>query len=182
MNPVRDLQIFNFECYFCKVITLRKATIDDLDLIRYWDTQEHVIAADPEDDWDWENELGRDPNWREQLIAELEGRLIGFIQIIDPELEESHYWGDIGPGKRAIDIWIGKPSDLGKGYGTQMMKQALQRCFKDEQVEEVWIDPLMTNTRAIRFYRRLGFRFYEYRTFGQQSCAVHILKRSDWEI
>ena len=51
------------------------------------------------------------------------------IQIIDPALEESHYWGDVPENLRAIDIWIGEETDLGKGYGTQMMQLALARCF-----------------------------------------------------
>ncbi|MBW4489639.1 MAG: acetyltransferase [Trichocoleus desertorum ATA4-8-CV12] len=54
------------------------------------------------------------------MIAEIEGRAIGFIQIIDPTLEESHYWGDIAANLRAIDIGIGEATDLGKGYGTKM--------------------------------------------------------------
>ncbi|MEQ9168593.1 MAG: GNAT family N-acetyltransferase [Fulvivirga sp.] len=90
------------------MITLRPATINDLELVKYWDTQQHVIGCDPDDDWNWEEELTQDPEWREQLIAELNGEPLGFIQIIDPYLEESHYWGDVAKSKRAIDIWIGE--------------------------------------------------------------------------
>lgn len=82
-------------------------------MLRYWDSLPHVIASDANDDWNWEEELHRSLIWREQLIAEREGRPIGFLQIIDPEAEETHYWGDTGPGFRAIDIWIGAPADLG---------------------------------------------------------------------
>ncbi len=105
------------------MIHLRKANINDLPILEYWDTLEHVIESDPNDDWNWEIELQRDPEWREQLIAEIGGKPIGFIQIIDPAEEETYYWGGIGPNKRAIDIWIGNAKDLGKGYGTEMMRQ-----------------------------------------------------------
>lgn len=74
-------------------MNLRHATPADLALLRHWDEQPHVIAADPNDDWHWWVELDRAPDWREQLIAEIDGRVIGFIQIIDPAHEESHYWG-----------------------------------------------------------------------------------------
>ncbi len=94
-------------------------------MLRQWDEHEHVIASDPNDDWAWEVELGRFPEWREQLIAEKDGRPIGFVQIIDPKREESHYWGNVSANLRAIDIWIGREADLGKGYGTKMMKLAL---------------------------------------------------------
>lgn len=162
------------------VINLRPATSNDLTLLRHWDEQPHVIACDPDDDWDWELELARDPEWREQLIAELDGRPIGFIQIIDPAQEDSHYWGNIASNLRAIDIWIGEESDLGKGYGTKMMQLALNRCFADPLVTAVLIDPLASNSRAHHFYERFGFQFVEQRWFGDDECFVYQLNRADW--
>jgi aminoglycoside 6'-N-acetyltransferase len=164
------------------MINLRPATSADLTLLRHWDEQPHIIASDPNDDWGWEVELDRDPEWREQLIAEIAGRPIGFIQIIDPALEDSHYWGNIATNLRAIDIWIGEETDLGKGYGTQMMQLALVRCFSDLRVTAVLIDPLASNTRAHRFYERLGFQFIEQRWFGSDDCFVYRLDREDWHL
>ena len=94
------------------VIKWRPATLADLELPQQWDEQAHVIASDPNSDRGWEGELGRKPDWRQQLIAELDSRPIGFIQIIDPEREESHYWGDVAANLRAIDLWIGSETDL----------------------------------------------------------------------
>lgn len=163
------------------VMNLRSATPADINLLRYWDEQPHVIDADPNDDWNWETELDRTPDWREQLIAEMEGRPIGFVQIIDPAREESHYWGDVSANLRAIDIWIGAESDLGKGYGTRVMQLALARCFADRAVTAVLIDPLASNTRAHRFYERLGFQWVEQRQFGDDDCFVYRLNRVDWQ-
>jgi aminoglycoside 6'-N-acetyltransferase len=162
-------------------ITLRPATSADAPLLRHWDEQPHVIASDPNDDWHWETELAYSPNWREQLVAELDGRPLGFVQIIDPAREESHYWGDVPADLRAIDIWIGEAEDLGKGYGTVMMRLALRRCFADETVMAVLIDPLESNRRAHAFYERMGFRFVERRTFNEDACFVYRLDRRDWE-
>jgi aminoglycoside 6'-N-acetyltransferase len=162
------------------LLNLRSATSADLNLLQHWDEQPHVIDSDSDDDWHWETELDRTPEWREQLIAELDGRPIGFIQIIDPALEESHYWGDAPANLRAIDIWIGEATDLGKGYGTQMMQFALARCFADPLVTAVLIDPLANNTRAHRFYQRLGFQAVDRRQFGEDDCLVHCLRREDW--
>jgi aminoglycoside 6'-N-acetyltransferase len=161
-------------------MNLRPATPADLALLRYWDEQPHVIASDPNDDWGWEVELTRSPVWREQWIGEMDGRPIGFVQIIDPAREESHYWGDMPTGLRAIDIWIGAEADLGKGYGTQMMELALIRGFADPTVTAVLVDPLATNTRAHRFYERLGFQFVECRRFGDDDCLVYRLNRDNW--
>lgn len=162
-------------------IKLREATLADLPLLEDWDNQPHVIDSDPNDDWNWQVELDRNPEWREQLVAELDGRPIGFIQIIDPAMEESHYWGEVPANLRAIDIWIGKAEDIGKGYGTVMMNVALEHCFKDDQVTAVLIDPLESNIKAHRFYERLGFKFVEKRKFGEDECLVYQLERKDWK-
>lgn len=158
-------------------VTLRPATPADLPTLRRWDEEPHVVASDPNDDWEWETELARRPAWREQLIAEVGGRAIGFVQIIDPALEESHYWGEVPAGLRAIDIWIGEPDALGQGHGSAMMRQAIARCFASPEVSAIVIDPLASNVRAIRFYERLGFRPVERRWFGADDCLVMRLER-----
>jgi len=162
------------------MIQLRPAAIADLALLRHWDEQPHVVESDPNDDWEWETELLRNPDWREQLVAESDGRPIGFVQIIDPAREETHYWGDVPENLRAIDIWIGEMEDTGKGYGSEMMRLALRRCFADPAVEAVLIDPLASNTAAHRFYERLGFRFVERRQFGEDDTFVYRLGRADF--
>jgi aminoglycoside 6'-N-acetyltransferase len=159
------------------VMHLRPATPNDLALLQHWDEQPHVMNSD---NWGWEVELARHPDWREQLIAEIGDRPIGFIQIIDPAREDSHYWGDITANLRAIDIWIGEEMNLGKGYGTQMMQLALDRCFANPLVTAVLVDPLASNTRAHRFYERFGFQFVEPRRFGDDDCFVYRLNRADW--
>jgi aminoglycoside 6'-N-acetyltransferase len=162
------------------MITLRPARPSDRPLLEYWDTQPHVIAAS-DDDWGWEVELLRDPPWREFLLAELDGRPLGFLQLIDAAEEESHYWGDVPAGTWAIDIWIGEAADLGKGHGSVMMGLALDRCFRDHGAREVLIDPLASNTRAHAFYERQGFRFAEERVFGEDRCRVYRMDRATWE-
>jgi aminoglycoside 6'-N-acetyltransferase len=162
-------------------IFLRKATAADIPLLRHWDEQPHVQKSDPDDDWFWEEELGREVPWREQLIAELNGRPIGFIQIIDAAEEESHYWGEVPAGIKAIDIWIGEASDLGRGYGTDMMRQAIDRCFADKSTHTILIDPLQSNTRAHKFYEKIGFVFLRNQVFDDDHCRVYELTRNRWE-
>src|SRR6187200_1415116 len=130
-------------------VRLRKANLADLSLLRDWDTKAHVAAASGADEpYDWKSELPRDVDWREFLIAEIDGDPIGFIQIIDPAVEETHYWGAIEPNLRAIDIWIGHDGNLGRGFGTQMMQLALERCFAVPAVDAILLDPLASNVRA----------------------------------
>lgn len=163
-------------------VTLRPATVDDIPLLDAWDTRPHVIAASGNDDLrDWAEEIVHADAWTEHLIAEEDGRPIGVLEIIDPALESTHYWGDVEPGQRAIDIWIGEAADLGRGLGTQMMGQALARCFADPSVNAVLIDPLASNTPARRFYERLGFEVVGPRRFGSDDCMVYRITRRRWE-
>jgi len=162
----RNVSAETFLRRYCDSLsTLRPATPGDLEALLRWAGQPHVIAAGANWHWDWREELARDLSWREQFIAEVEGRPIGFVQIMDPAGDPDRYWGDVPAGLRAIDLWIGEPEDLGKGHGTRMMRLALVRCFAEPSVSAVVIDPMAGNTRAHRFYERLGFRFVERRRF-----------------
>jgi len=163
-------------------ITLRTAQTFDLEILERWEQEPHVMASGIEEGWNWAEELFRNPDWREQLIAEVDGRPVGVVQIIDPLLEETHYWGDCEPNLRAIDIWIGESDALGKGFGTGMMRLAIERCFAIPQVTAILIDPLESNIRAHRFYERLGFRFVEQRLFDEDACLVYRLDRENFSV
>lgn len=171
-------------------LTLRLATLADVPHLERWDRQPHVIAATSDDpnadvafaDAEWADELsGADPA-SAYYVAELDGRPIGAMQVIDPALERTHYWGtDCPPNLRAMDIWIGEPDCLGQGHGTVMMTLAINRAFAEPHVEAILIDPLNSNTDAHRFYQRLGFRPTGRRLFDEDDdCLVHRLDRADW--
>ena len=101
---------------------------------------------------------------------------------MNPQLEETHYWGDIGQGFMAIDIWIGEGTNLNKGYGTITMNLAIGKCFDNPEVHSIIIDPLKSNLAAHRFYKRIGFSFLEERSFNDEDCYIFILKREDWQL
>ena len=160
---------------------LRPAHKADQPLLEHWDSAPHVQEnAGDDGPWDWANELGRDVPWQRMYVAELAGRPIGFVQIIDPAEEESHYWGDAPANLRAIDIWIGEADCLNQGHGSAMMRQALALCFDVDGADAVLIDPLAGNSRAIRFYERCGFSPVGPRTFGSDECLVMRIDRADW--
>lgn len=154
-----------------------------------WDEDPGVIAATTDDaetarafgGLDWRSELSQSSDVGYYLIAEVDGRPIGAMQICDPHAEPSHYWGAIEPNLRAVDIWIGNASDRNKGYGREMMRLAHERCFVDPAVTAIVIDPLASNTRAIRFYKRLGYVPVERRWFGADDSLVLTLTRAVWE-
>ncbi len=160
---------------------LRLANPGDIEVLKKWDANQQVIAARGADETlDWDIEIPRSVDWREILIAEIDGRPIGVIIIIDPEREETHYWGDVEPNLRAIDIWIGEESDLNRGYGTQIMRLALKNCFSNPRIKGILVDPLVSNTGAIRFYERLGFKRVGRHRFGSDACYIYRLDRRAW--
>ncbi|MEM9571015.1 MAG: GNAT family N-acetyltransferase [Pseudomonadota bacterium] len=173
------------------IVQLRPATPADVPHLERWDREPHVIAATSDDpnadvafeDAEWIEELGNDDPASAYFIAELDGRPIGAMQIIDPALERTHYWGeDCPPNLRAMDIWIGEKDCLNKGYGTQMMTLAVNQAFANANVKAIIVDPLNSNTDAHRFYQRMGFRPLERRLFEDDDCLVHRLDRADWRI
>lgn len=170
------------------MVVLRPATLADAGFLTAWDAEPHVIRCttdDPDatvarDAGEWEVELtAPTPHW-EHLVAEVDGRPVGAMLIIDPALEPTHYWGEVEPDLRALDIWIGPADALGRGYGTQMMTQAIEHCFADPVVRAIVIDPLASNVDAHRFYQRLGFRVLGRRGFWEDDCLVHRLDRESW--
>jgi aminoglycoside 6'-N-acetyltransferase len=169
-------------------ITLRPATLADAPTLAAWDREPHVIACSNDDPEaavafgsDWAEEVTNSAYELTYLIAEVDGRPVGAMAVCDPHTEPSHYWGDIEPGLRAIDIWIGPPEWLGRGVGTQMMTRMIDRCFAEAGVTAVIIDPLNSNTAAQRFYRRLGFVEVGRRMFDQDDCLVMRLEKTDWQ-
>ena len=91
-------------------INVRPATLADVPTLDRWDLEPHVIAAtsdDPNaakafDDAYWPDELAMQSDVSRYYIAEMDGRPIGALQIIDPHREPTHYWGEIEPNLRAI--------------------------------------------------------------------------------
>ncbi len=134
----------------------------------------------------WTHELAIQSDVYEYFIGEIADgsawRPVGALQIIDPYREPTHYWGEIEPNLRAIDIWLGDPGDRGKGHGETLMSAAIERCFADPAVTAIVIDPLNANTRAHTFYQRIGFKPTHRQTFGDDDCLVHTLTRQDWRI
>lgn len=170
-------------------VTLRRATTADVRWLELWNTDADVIKCSTDDpdatvafaNADWAEELAAQDEHAQYFIGELDGRPIGAMQICDPHLEASHYWGEIAPNLRAIDIWIGSPQDRGKGFGGEMMRLALDKCFADARVTSIVIDPLASNERAQRFYQRMGFKASGRRKFGSDDCLVHELSRRAWQ-
>ena len=84
-----------------------------------------------------------------------EDKLIGFFGL----------WLNLAHNEAWIGIGIGNREFWGKGYGTDMMKLAVQYAFIELNVHRVSLGLMDYNPRALRSYEKAGFRL-EGRTRG----------------
>jgi aminoglycoside 6'-N-acetyltransferase len=82
------------------------------------------------------------------MVVELDGRLIGFIQ----------YFEETDPDYRhaSIDVTL-HPDWCGQGLGTDAVRTLARHLFDDLGHHRITIDPTVSNERAIRSYRKVGF-------------------------
>lgn len=58
-----------------------------------------------------------------------------------------------------IDLFIGEPAYLNKGYGTRLLKEFTAFTKKREPAcKTIMIDPAVDNERAIACYKKVGFK------------------------
>lgn len=112
------------------------------------------------------NENGFKPDSYSFSVRTLaEDKLIGFFGL----------WLNLFHNEAWIGIGIGEREFWGKGYGTDMLKLALQYAFTELNVHRVSLGLMDYNLRALRAYEKVGFRL-EGRTRGDVHRAG---KRND---
>ena len=134
----------------------RPASAADLPLLRSWIARPHVRAwwgeGDPFDAGDLESPLFA--AW----IVETGGRPFAYMQDYAVHgFEADHHLGFLPPGARGIDQFIGEPDMTGRGHGTAFIGQRVRAMF-GSCVPAVGTDPHPDNARAIKAYRKAGFR------------------------
>ena len=82
-------------------------------------------------------------------VVDVEGRVAGAVQ----------YWEETEPDYRhaSIDIFVGD-RDQGRGIGTNALRTLARHLVDERGHHRLTIDPAAHNERAIRAYRRVGFR------------------------
>jgi aminoglycoside 6'-N-acetyltransferase len=99
---------------------------------------------------------------RAYIIA-IDGIDVGYIQtylICDyPEYNACVHADSHASG---VDLYIGHPDFIHRGYGASIMKAFLKDCvFCDPRVDKCIIGPEPKNRAAIRMYEKAGFRWYQ---------------------
>lgn len=90
-------------------------------------------------------------------IVSLNGQPFAYVQDYP-----AHHWpmpqyADQPAGARAMDTFLGDPALLGQGHGARYLK-ARARALMAQGCPRVVMDPDPANHRAVKTYRRAGFR------------------------
>ncbi len=92
-------------------------------------------------------------------IAEYDGKPIGYVQYYEVSNEEKEAYGAAGEaGVYGMDLFIGETRYWNRGIGTTIVNAMLEFLFEVRGARKVYIDPQVTNARAIRCYEKCGFR------------------------
>ncbi len=146
------------------VFSFHPLTRADLPLLHEWLNRPHVAQ------W-WEGgasfdyverthgaDLDSNVIW--QFLVYLDDEPIGYQQLYRVMGADPDWWQDeTDPGARGIDQYLANEAQLGRGLGSEMVRQFLARTFaEDPTVTKVQTDPAPHNARAIRAYEKAGFR------------------------
>ncbi|MGL4635811.1 MAG: GNAT family N-acetyltransferase [Beijerinckiaceae bacterium] len=132
----------------------RAALLDDLGLLRGWQSIPHVSrwwgAGDPFD----EAELAdhRVSRW----IVSLGSRPFAYMQDYSVHGWGQHHFDYLPEGSRGIDQYIGEPDMMDQGHGQSFIHQRVTGLFK-QGAPAIGTDPHPDNARAIAVYEKLGF-------------------------
>jgi ribosomal protein S18 acetylase RimI-like enzyme len=94
------------------------------------------------------------------LVAEEEGRLLGYVQFGAVEIPEVTAW----PGDRALHRLYVDSQAQGRGLGRQLLDVALQHP-RLADARRVFLTVWEQNARAVQLYESLGFRRFGTATF-----------------
>jgi aminoglycoside 6'-N-acetyltransferase len=110
-------------------------------------------------------------------LIEVDTAPVGYLSWQEPPPEELAAAGlsDLPTGLIDMDILIGEPDFMGRGFGPKALSLLLDR-LRDQGCLEVGIATAVANPRALRAYEKAGFR--EYRTFRWDGEDMRYLVQS----
>lgn len=134
--------------------TFRAVTIDDLALLKQWQSRPHVAQWWDDEDWLDEEDLKDDRVAR--WIVGQQGKQIAYMQDYTVHGWDNHPFFHLPKGSRGIDQFIGEPDMIGQGHGTAFINERMHALF-DAGAPAIATDPHPENKRAIAAYQKAGF-------------------------
>jgi aminoglycoside 6'-N-acetyltransferase len=136
----------------------RPMTVADLPTVHKWLEQPQVAQwwGDPDEQY----ALVRgdlDEPAMEQFVVAVEGRPFAYLQCYDPTAWPNNGFGVQPQGTRGLDQFIGEPDMIGRGHGSALIRNFLERLTLAGRPRVV-TDPDPANARAVRAYEKAGFK------------------------
>lgn len=135
-------------------VILREMRDEDAEFFTYWYNQPEIMfqcgfhkQRTLEEVRAKIHENGTDSDW--YAVTDLSGRIVGETGLL-------RMW----PHWHCTDltIIIPSPDSQGKGYGEEAVRLMLRRAFIHYNMNRVAIGVVGQNTKALRFYKRIGFQ------------------------
>jgi len=144
-----------------KQVTFKKLEIGDLDLLEKWNREPHVKKYwDSDKSWEESYEkyiLRTSSEVVKQFIAYDEETPFAYIQFYWASKVGDGWWEGIDEGTAGIDLYIGEPSYLGKGFGKTVLKSFVDFLFDNPEVNRIIADPNPKNEKIQKLLMSLGF-------------------------
>lgn len=148
-------------------VSFSPVTGADLPLIAGWMGQPHWHewwSSDVETELGYLRDIidGRDST--RAFLFHLDGQPTGYIQVwriadarVEPWLSDAPWVMDLPDDAVGVDLSIGPPDQLSQGIGSRVLTRFVG-ILRAEGHRNIIIDPDIANHRAIRAYRKAGFR------------------------
>jgi aminoglycoside 6'-N-acetyltransferase len=156
----KSVERFSDEIMRQKIVTatyaFRPMSSADLALIRRWLQTPEVRRwwGDPDEQYELVSSDLTHPDM-DQFIVSCDGRPFAYIQCYALSTWNQGFGAQ--PAKtRGIDQFIGEPDLVGRGHGSNFIRQFVEGLFQ-KGTPRVVTDPDPANARAVRAYEKAGF-------------------------
>jgi len=139
-------------------IYLRPVTLQDASIIRKWhnDPELMLLARIGEEKTtlkqeraDIQNAQRSEDQAYHMIITQSDNSAIGFLRFNYIDRTSGNVW---------LRVLLGEKTAWGKGYARDALETYLRWLFDKIGIHRVTLECYSTNTRAVKFYERLGFK------------------------
>jgi aminoglycoside 6'-N-acetyltransferase len=142
-------------------LTFRPLTKPDYSLFAHWLAEPHVARwwREPATVEHVEKEYGPSDEKTAVYVVEGNGQPIGIIQSYPVEDYPEHGESVKMPGGVGVDLFIGEPSLIGKGYGAQLLSDFVSQVVRPKYPDATGVvgDPEVENLASVRAFEKAGF-------------------------
>jgi RimJ/RimL family protein N-acetyltransferase len=140
-----------------RLVTLAPLRAEDAEaLFRWINDRDLVVLNAPFKRVEWDDHT----RWFERIRKTQDVEIFGIRRRVDEHLIGSCQLNEIDAGRQlcSLQIRIGERDAWGKGYGTEAVRLLVEHAFEKLGLQRVELEVFARNERAIRTYRKVGFR------------------------